>query len=470
MDCISIVFRFLHFGRNDGVGEARVKDNKMNKLIIFFIVMGCMSCGDQFLDIKPGSDTVVPTTLDDFQQLLDASSLRWAPELLDLQADDYYLQQAYWNSMGNVVFKNAHVWADDIYETVESETYGWNTLYEQILYANVVLDGLSKVTVDPKRHEFYNHIKGSALFVRAMALHYLMQLYSPAYHSVNSNSDLGIPVPLSSDVNEKVKREPVAVCYKRIIDDLKESVPLLRAEVDFGRPSKVASYALLARTYLMMGDYSSALIAADNSLFLYSDLADFNQVKSRDYKKTIYLTFMAPATLIRNNSNNTLIDETLYDSYADNDLRKTVFYKIGNQGSPIKIDSYGLSIYCFSGLDTDEQYLIKAECQARIGDKDECMKTLNHLLRHVHSNYVDQVATDKEEALSMILQERRKQLLFRGLRWMDLKRYNRDGANITLTRELGDRIYKLEPNSLKWLFPLPANEIKTSGIPQNIRK
>lgn len=442
----------------------------MKKILYILCCLLVISCGDKFLDMKPSSDTVVPTTLDDFQQLLDASSIREAPELLDVQADEFYLLETYWQSTRYTVFKNTYIWAEDIYETIESEIYGWNTLYEQIFYANVVLDGLQKLATNSENQEYYNHIKGSALFTRAMALHYLVQLYAPAYHSINADSDLGVPIPLSSDVNEKVRRESVAVCYRRMIDDLKESIPLLRDQVDFGRPSKAASYALLARIYLMMGENESALVASKNSLMSYDHLTDLNNGSRRDFKESMYLTFLAPATFISNISNNTLIDEELYNSYQSNDLRKSLFFKIGTQGLPVKIDGYGLGAYCFSGLDTDEQYLIKAECEARLGDKDEAMNTLNYLLKHVHADYVDQTAATQEEALALILKERRKQLIFRGLRWSDLKRYNRDGANITLTRKIGDKTYILEPNSPNWLFPIPTNEIKTTGIPQNLRK
>lgn len=442
----------------------------MKRILYLLCCILTFSCGDKFLDVKPSSDNVVPTTLDDFQQLLDASAIRYAPELLDVQVDDFYLLDTYWQSTGYTVFKNTYIWVDDIYETIEEEIYGWNTLYEQIFYANVVLDGLQKVAVNSDNQEYYNHIKGSALFTRAMALHYLVQLYAPAYHAINAESDLGVPIPLSSDVNEKVKRESVAVCYRRMLDDLEESIPLLRDQVDFGRPSKSAVNALLARIYLMIGEYNDALLASKSSLGFYGHLTDLNNGNRRDFKESMYMTFMAPAIFIRNNSNNVLIDEELYNSYQSNDLRKSFFFKTGTQGLPIKIDAYGLGTYCFSGLDTDEQYLIKAECEARLGDKDGAMKTLNYLLKHVHSGYVDQSASTQEEALALILQERRKQLIFRGLRWSDLKRYNRDGANITLTRRIGDKTYTLEPNSPNWLFPIPTNEIKTSGIPQNIRK
>lgn len=443
----------------------------MNKILYVVLFFTTISCGQGFLDVKPSSDTVVPTTLNDFQQLLDAGILKYVPELLDLQADDYYLEEVFWKSLSsnNFVVTNTHVWADDIYETNESEIYGWNTLYEHVFYGNVVLDGLVKVSVDVRNQEYYNHIKGSALFVRAMALHYLVQLYSPAYDPATAGSDLGVPIPLSSDVNEKVKRESLATCMQRITDDLRAAVSLLRDEVDFGRPSKSAAYALLARIYLMMGEYAKAEEASTKSLTLYNDLTDFNLTNRRDYKKTTYMTFIAPGTLIQNFSNNTILAKELFDLYDNNDLRKTVYYNTINPNLTVKKDNYGLSMYCFSGLDTDEQYLIQAECQARLGNKDEAIKTLNYLLKHVHSNYVNKTALTKEEALDLILKERRKQLVFRGLRWSDLKRYNRDGANITLTRKLGNQIYTLPPNSPKWLFPIPSNEIKTSGILQNNR-
>lgn len=441
----------------------------MYKLFTILLIGVCLSCGDGFLDVKPNSDIVVPQTLDDFQQILDAGLIRNAPELLDLQADDYYIEQKYLSSMRNFVFKNAYVWADDIYETKESEIDGWDRLYEQIFYANVVLDGLAKIEVSSLNREYYEHIQGSALFIRAMALHYLLQLYSPAYHPERAATDLGVALPLISDVNQKLVRESVTTCYDQIISDLKESVKLLGTDVDFSRPTKAAAEALLARVYLLMGDYEQALQAADLSLDLHNDLTDLNLVKTRDYKRTIYMTLLTPATLVGSNSQNTIIDADLYQSYADNDLRKTTFYKIGNKGLPIKNSFHALSIYCFSGLDTDEQYLIKAECLARLSRTGEAMKILNVLLGSLHANFVALEAATKEEALTIILQERRKQLVFRGLRWSDLKRYNRDGAQITLTRKLDDATYTLEPNSNKWMLPIPTNEIRTSSISQNPR-
>lgn len=440
----------------------------MNKLIIFFIVMGCLSCSDGFLDVKPSSDTVVPTTLNDFEQLMNYGNLVYAyPDMLDVLADDYYLEETYWLSRPTLI-KNSYIWADDIFETIESDLANWERSYSQIFYANVVLEGLEKITVADGIKKQHSQVHGTALFLRAWALYNLAQLYAPAYNNATANKDAGVPIPLLSDVNEKVQRNSVEEVYARILNDLKDAAPLVQSEVDFGRPSKAAVYALWARVLLAMGSYEEALIIATNSINAHDGLVDLN-TGSLDYKKTLYMGLDPNGPFIHGSNQNIQIADELFTSYSLNDLRKS-FFKINTGGKPYYISPYKLGTYSFRGLASDEQYLIKAECEARIGDKDEAMSTLNYLLKHVHSAYVDKEASSKEEALATILQERRKQLIFRGVRWSDLKRYNRDGANLTLTRTLGEKTYMLPPNSPKWLFPIPVNEIKSSGIPQNLRK
>lgn len=440
----------------------------MNKILYFLLCFTTLSCGKGFLDVKPSSDTVVPTTLDDFEQLMNYGNLAYAyPSMLDVLADDYYLEENYWQSMYNVIQKNAHVWADDIFETLESDLPNWERSYSQIFYANVALEGVAKVAVTDKNKKQHNQVQGTALFLRAWALYNLAQLYAPAYNSATATTDPAVPIPLLSDVNEKVKRNSVQEVYSRVLQDLNEAIPLVQEEVDFGRPSKAAVYALNSRVLLAMGDYKEALDMSTKSIDIYDALVDLN-TGSLDYKKSLYMGIDPNGPFIESNNQNIQINNELYGSYASNDLRRS-FFKTNAKGDSYYLSQYKISTYFFLGLDSDEQYLIKAECQARLGDKDEAMQTLNHLLKHMHNNYVYQTANTKEEALFIILQERRKQLLFRGLRWSDLKRYNRDGASITLTRKLGDNTYTLLPNSPKWLFPIPLNEIKISGMAQNPR-
>ena len=64
-------------------------------------------------------------------------------------------------------------------------------------------------------------------------------------------------------------------------------------------------------------------------------------------------------------------------------------------------------------------------------------------------------------------QERRKELIFRGLRWIDIKRLNLEGANIEQRRFLDGKEYILEPNSNRYALPLPDDIIRLTWMEQN---
>jgi len=120
---------------------------------------------------------------------------------------------------------------------------------------------------------------------------------------------------------------------------------------------------------------------------------------------------------------------------------------------------------------TDELHLIKAESLVRNNRVSEGMQTLNHLLatRWKPGSFVPLTAGAQQDALAAVIKERRKELLIRGLRWPDLKRYNRDGANITLTRVVNGKTYILPPNDLRYAVAIPEEVIDLSGMPQNPR-
>ncbi len=77
------------------------------------------------------------------------------------------------------------------------------------------------------------------------------------------------------------------------------------------------------------------------------------------------------------------------------------------------------------------------------------------------------------DPLSLILAERRKELAFRGLRWTDLRRLNKEeSANITLYRVLEGIppiIDSLVANDENYILPIPPDVLALSGIAQNPR-
>ena len=118
-------------------------------------------------------------------------------------------------------------------------------------------------------------------------------------------------------------------------------------------------------------------------------------------------------------------------------------------------------------------YLIRAESYARKGDTQSAMSDLNTLLsaRWTSEAFTQLTATDASDALRQILLERRKELLYRGLRWTDLRRLNKNPATaVTLTRVVGMQTYTLPPGDPRYVYAIPDNVISFDPtMPQNIR-
>jgi hypothetical protein len=428
------------------------------------------SCHKDFLDKKPNTTLVVPTTLADFQALLDNTAvIGMTPVLGEISADNFYLVYSFWQSL-DVKEYNAYIWASDVYGG-QGQVGDWDLPYQQVFYANVILEGLPNVKTDSTNIDQWNTIKGAALFTRAYAFYNLAQVFAKLYDSSSAGSDPGIPVRLTADVNAPSTRSTVQQTYTQILSDLWQAVSLLPTVIPYSnlnRPSRPAAQALLARLYLGIGNYDSAGVYANSCLQSYSTLMDYNTLDTtlrvpvpRLNTETFY------QSTILNNSEalegtffpQCLIDTILYQSYANNDLRRNIFYRVTSFGPSLK-GSYNGTNYLFSGFATDEMYLVRAECAARAGQTTAAMNDIDTLMTHRYKKgtFVPFSVASAAEALDTILVERRKELAFRGLRWTDLRRLNRDPARaISLYRNLSGTIYTLPPNSNLYILPIPPD-------------
>ncbi len=71
------------------------------------------------------------------------------------------------------------------------------------------------------------------------------------------------------------------------------------------------------------------------------------------------------------------------------------------------------------------------------------------------ADYADLSAATNEEALQLVIDERRREFFGTGLRWFDQRRLNKDPQFAeTRTRTFKNTIYTLEPNSDAYVFPL----------------
>lgn len=452
---------------------------KLLMLLSASLVLGVLSSCEKYLDAKPDAKLATPSTLKDLQLMLDnygnINNVRY-PALSEVLADNYYLTDEDWASLYNEADRNNYLWLKD--DTDPTGEYVG--AYQVVYISNVVLDQLAEIEFAPAELEAFNNIRGSALFLRA-AFHYaLAQLYAPPYDTATAETDLGIPLKLSSDYTERIFRSTVADTYSRIIADLTEAAELL-PEVPLvkSRPGKPAAYGWLARTYLAMGDFTNAKRYADSSLQRYDSLMNFNDLDSAlvapisRFNKEVVFQSRSYLTAILLSSIAKVVPE-LYASYDNNDLRKAIYFRENADGTHVfrgDYDGIGTnSGFVFAGIVTDELYLTRAECHARLGDLKGAAADLNKLLhtRWREGTYEPHFWNTQQEAIRTILAERRKSLLGRGARWTDLRRLRKEPEYFTTpTRVINDQTYTLEAMSPRFTVAIPDEVIRMSTIPQN---
>jgi hypothetical protein len=439
-----------------------------------------LSSCEKYLDKKSNSALVTPQKLEDFQGLLDDGAImniRTTPSYSESSTDDFFLLPATYTSLteGN---RNYYAWQPYLYNFSND----WSKAYLAIYNSNLCLDELPGIATHSGNQQAWDNIKGSALFYRAFYFAHLLWTFTKAYDEQSSTTDLGIVLRLGSDFNIPSVRSSVQQSYDRVLEDAKTAITFLPAHPQHVyRPSKAAAYALLARVYLSMRKYPQAALYADSTLQLKNQLMDYNGDSDingnisaavpfkKENKEIIFYTEMN-TTFGLHVPARAKIDTLLYSSYDVNDLRRTAYFR-ANAGYQQFKGSYAANASLFfSGIAVDEVLLIRAECRARTNQIPEAMEDLNTLMKKRWRNtisYPEITADDAMEALNKILEERRKELIMRGVRWMDIKRLNKDNRAIVLRRNIEGRIISLEPNAAYYALPLPYDIINITGLQQN---
>lgn len=449
---------------------------KRNILLLTIILPILFSTGcKDFLNEKSNIKLVIPKTAADNQALLDVgfSNIEFSSDG-ETSSDDFYLTDADYNAKVFEEDKRLYTWRPDHVAKKASLGNAWSRCYRAIYYSNAVLYNLEdKKLTGPEA----DNVKGQALALRAARYLDAVQIWCKAYRVETAEAELGLPLRLDPDMNPPSVRSTLKQTYAQIINDLNAAVSLLPVkQVSAWRIGRPAAYGLLARAYLFMSDYTKSL---DNALLALqlvpNTLMDFNAI---DDTKSYPIAMMNSEVLFWAGMSyqahlvSAKIPLHIYQSYDGNDLRKKVFFNINSVGEIIFKAHYNNANGPNASITVDELYLIAAECYARKENTpNDAMNMLNQLLikRWKIGTFVPLSANSKEQALQIVLQERRKELLIRGLRWADLKRFNRDGANIALTRTVNGKTYSLPPNDPRYAIAIPEEIIALTGMPQNGR-
>jgi len=350
----------------------------------------------------------------------------------------------------------------------------WRTSYKYINVANTALEGLNaSTTLTPSVKQ---QLTGEALFVRALMHFYLVNLFGD------------VPLITTSDyrINNNVARSSKQAVYDQIVADLKKAQTLLSinyragditsSTLDRVRPNQAAATALLARTYLYMGNWDNAetestklidnsatySLTALNDVFLTNSPESIWQLAGVDKNLNtqdgrIFILINKP-----DYAHPVSLSNTLLQAFEPLDERKNNW--VGHINAKNADYYYPNKYKVLSGtpvteqltvLRLGEQYLIRAEARARLNKLAQSRSDLNAIRER--AGLLPTSENNQQTLLNLIYHERQVELFTEwGHRWLDLKRTGNIDAAMTTAAAAKGGTWKTTAQ----LYPLPQIDIE----------
>ena len=351
-------------------------------------------------------------------------------------------------------------------------TAWWNHAFYLIYCANDILtgiDGSDALTILEKKR-----FRGQALFLRGYVHSLLADLFGD------------IPYLTTTDYleNSTVPRMPLKMVNERIIYDLTTAIELMEGlSIDSGErvlPDAYVTKALLARRYLYTEQWDLATVTATELIDNYGLERSLENAFLKESQETIWQLQSGVIPRNTQEANQLVIQIIPGQKYALTDNLLAAFEVGDNRfvhwtGSISNSDSTLTLFFAnkYKALLTEtqsleysivfrcaEQYLIRAEARARLGDIHGAKEDIDYI--RDRAGLAGTTANSLTEVLDAVLQERRIELFAEhGQRWFDLKR----------TGNAGIVLGPIKPNwhTTDVLFPIPETELELNPnlLPQN---
>ncbi|WP_181884177.1 RagB/SusD family nutrient uptake outer membrane protein [Bacteroides fragilis] len=504
--------------RTEGGREASVSDTSGDKIpkgkfsfLLLFFLLFLGSCSSDFLDSKP-TDAVdsglvpVPSNAErifngawynlfEYGTTYANIGYRALMCLDDMMADDVVSRPMYG-------FNSSYQFNDVVMPSDGRTTFAWYLMYKTIDNCNTAIS--IQATGDDDTPEF-RHAQGQALAVRAFCYLHLAQHYQFTY--LKDKNALCVPLytePTNPNTKPKGKATLEEI-YTQIINDLNRAKGLLDGYV---RPNDKSKYkpntdvvnGLLARTYLLTGQWDEAAKAALEAAKGYTLMTDaknymgFNDISNTEWiwghpqsvsqsdasYNFYYLDVVEPDSY-----NSFMADPHFKDTFTEGDIRLELFQwmregYLGYRKFRIRSDQTGDIVIMRSA----EMYLIAAEALARKGQLGEAVKPLNTLRNARGLADYDLTGKNQEQVIDEILMERRRELWGEGFGITDVLRTQRPVVRVALTEDEAAKEYdcwqqngtykkyhpeghwftsfpdgtKFVPNSIYYLYSIPEKE------------
>lgn len=454
------------------------------------VVVMLTGCND-YLDIKPKGEKI-PTTVSDYETLLNYESVQKVSDTYPAYlTDDVFLPDVAegtatpgLNSVDQSI-RNLYLFKKEVFGDAQDDGF-WFASYNRIYYYNTVIDNIMNADGSDEQQKL--SIRAEALISRALEYLYLVNGYAKHYDVRTAESDPGVPLILDEDISKKnLVRASVKDVYAQILSDLQTALPNLpvQAKGNAFRASKAAGYGVLAKMYLYMGNYAEALKAANEVLEINNSLLDLkkyavvkpqssigrtNVPQDIDNPENIYIKF---APYVYGLSSKVFGSDELISLFSEDDMRLQIYFTKNFRNIPTNKYVWAPYLRANLAVSSPEIYLIAAECEAREGSVERAMSLINKLRDNRIKNNTDIVATDRNDALQKVLEERRRELAMSGMvRYIDLKRLNQGSQFAkTVTHITSEGTSTLEPNSPLYVLPIPAKVMRfnKNSMQQNER-
>lgn len=368
---------------------------------------------------------------------------------------------------GNTYSKgDAYKFIDVSSNTSGRTSYAWSLLYKTIDNCNTAISIKADASEDTKE---FQYAQGHALALRAFCYQFLVQHYQFTY--LKDKSALCVPLyvePTNSESKPKGKATVEAI-YTQILEDLTLAKTKLEGyrnatDQEKYKPTVNVVNGLLARTYLLIGEWDKAAVAAKEAqkgfvLMEPDAYQGFNNITNKEWiwghpqsttqGTTSTYGFSYLDVTRKSGYCNMLADPHFRDLFTKEDARRGLFQwmRVGNLGYRkfITREDQTADIVLMRAA---EMYLIEAEGMARSANYTitDAAKPLNDLKAKRNAGVYDVTGKTKEELVEEILLERRRELWGEGFSLTDILRNQKAVERTSLTKEYIESIEEIKKN------------------------
>ncbi|MDE6090574.1 MAG: RagB/SusD family nutrient uptake outer membrane protein [Duncaniella sp.] len=460
-------------------------NNILSKFSLGVVLLAATSCDGYLNEIPKGQKT--PTTWEDYNAFMRNNNTSYfESEQLLFLTGDYFRSPTALNS--SELTRANYLYLEDVDRTLinSSDYQAYYSAYEMMFYWNLIIEegmNSTEATDDQRRM-----LVAQAKVLRAMTYHYIVNYHADQYWETTKDQ-LSVPLATSASVESATPQATLQEIYDFMVSDLKEAIPYLPKHGEtILHPTKAAGYGMLARVLLSMGRYSEAREAAESALAENSALYDwvkfYNDEKDRIENTAVwnagtnvnpeidnpenYVYHQASSSYWQGQSGGALtVPVERAAKFEEGDIRLIGHWRYYVTGAGVE---YYRGIYAnvpnYGGIRSAEMYYIKAECQARAGEWEDALETVNTVrrTRFLPEYYKDLTAADQTEAINKIIDDKANEFIQTQVIFCDYRRLNKEGLYPrTLTKTIDDVTYTLKPNSHLWIMPYPIQVLNNPG-------